>query len=72
MVKLGYLFPELTDIAPREILALSPGCSDLNLHRLPFQYVTRPIYPLDQDFEWQPSPTNLSAWTTPTTPERQV
>ncbi len=54
VVKLGYLFPELRDIAPREILALSPGCSDLNLHRLPFTQVTRPIYPLDQDFDWQP------------------
>ena len=54
VVKLGYLFPELRDIAPREILALSPGCSDLDLSRLPFEHVMRPIYPLDQDFDWQP------------------
>ena len=54
VVKLGYLFPELRDIAPREILALSPGCSDLDLTRLPYQHVMRPIYPLDQDFDWRP------------------
>jgi microcystin degradation protein MlrC len=56
IVKLGYLFPELRDIAPREILARSPGWSDLDLHRLPFEHVTRPIYPLDQDFQWRPAP----------------
>jgi microcystin degradation protein MlrC len=54
VVKLGYLFPELRDIAPREILALSPGCSDLNLSRLPFEHVVRPIYPLDLNCQWQP------------------
>jgi microcystin degradation protein MlrC len=62
VVKLGYLFPELHDVAPREILALSPGCADLELTRLPFQYVQRPIYPLDRDFDWEPAVTNLSAW----------
>jgi microcystin degradation protein MlrC len=54
VVKLGYLFPQLHDVAPREILALSPGCSDLDLTRLPFEQVRRPIYPLDRDFDWQP------------------
>jgi microcystin degradation protein MlrC len=65
VVKLGYLFPELHDVAPREILALSPGCADLELTRLPFRYVQRPIYPLDRDFDWQPTVTNLSAWIEP-------
>jgi len=54
VVKLGYLFPELRAIAPREILTLSPGYSDMDLTRLPFRHVPRPIYPLDQDVEWQP------------------
>ena len=54
VVKLGYLMPELRDIAPREILALSPGYSDMELNRLPFKFVNRPIFPLDKAFKWEP------------------
>ena len=68
VVKLGYLFPELRDIAPREILALSPGCADMDLLRLPFKYVVRPIFPLDADFDWQPVVSNPTAWTSPARP----
>ena len=53
VVKLGYLFPELRDHAPRAIMALSPGFTDLRLEMLPFKRVPRPIYPLDRDMEWQ-------------------
>ena len=60
VVKLGYLFPELRDAAPREILALSPGYSDLDFTRLPYRYVTRPIFPLDKAFRWQPVITNVA------------
>ena len=45
VVKLGYLMPELRDAAPREILALTQGFSDLDFTRLPYRYVTRPIFP---------------------------
>jgi microcystin degradation protein MlrC len=55
VVKLGYLFPELRAIAPREILTLSPGYADMDLTRLPFRHVSRPIYPLDRDVQWAPS-----------------
>lgn len=55
-VKLGYLFPELKDRAPRAILALSPGFTDLRLDQLPYRRLTRPIYPLDGDFAWTPAP----------------
>lgn len=58
VVKLGYLMPELRDVAPREILALSQGYADMNLNRLPYRYVTRPIFPLDRDFAWNPAITN--------------
>jgi microcystin degradation protein MlrC len=54
VVKLGYLFPELRAIAPREILTLSPGYADMDLHRLPFKHVSRPMYPLEQNVEWSP------------------
>jgi microcystin degradation protein MlrC len=53
VVKLGYLFPELRDNAPRAILALSPGFTDLRLERLPYQRIRRPIYPLDRKVEWR-------------------
>jgi microcystin degradation protein MlrC len=59
VVKLGYLFPELRDVAPREIWAISPGYADQDLTRLDYKYVTRPIYPLDTGFEWRPTITNI-------------
>lgn len=56
VVKLGYLFPELRDRAPRALMALSPGFTDLRLNRLPYQRIPRPIYPLDPETKWQPGP----------------
>lgn len=49
VVKLGYLMPDLYDHAPRSILALSPGLTDLDMRRFGFRQVARPIYPLDDD-----------------------
>lgn len=54
VVKLGYLFPDLYDHAPRAIMALSPGATDLQLERLPFRRLHHPIFPLDGDFPWGP------------------
>ncbi len=54
VIKLGYLFPELRDVAPRTIMALSPGFADQNLLRIPYRHVRRPIYPLDRDMTWTP------------------
>jgi microcystin degradation protein MlrC len=54
VVKLGYLFPDLYDHAPRAIMALSPGATDLRLDRLPYHRMIRPIYPLDGDLAWEP------------------
>jgi microcystin degradation protein MlrC len=62
MVKLGYLMAPLRAIAPREILALTPGYTDLDLARLPYKYVTRPVLPLDADFTWFPAITNTAAY----------
>jgi microcystin degradation protein MlrC len=53
VVKLGYLFPELREIAARALMALSPGFTDLRLERLPYRRVRRPIFPLDHDVEWE-------------------
>jgi microcystin degradation protein MlrC len=54
VVKLGYLFPALRDIAPRAIMALSPGVSNEVIENLPFHRVRRPIFPLERDFAWKP------------------
>jgi microcystin degradation protein MlrC len=54
VVKLGYLFPDLYDHAPRAIMALSPGATDLRLDRLPYRRLSHPLYPLDGDLTWEP------------------
>ena len=54
VVKLGYLYPDLQDRAPRAIMALSPGSTNLNVAELPYRKLRRPIFPLDGDFDWVP------------------
>ena len=54
IVKLGYLFPELIRIAPKALMALSPGVSDLALERIPYRHLARPMYPMDKEFAWSP------------------
>jgi microcystin degradation protein MlrC len=50
VIKLGYLFPELAKIAPRAILALTPGSSTENLTDMGHKNIHRPMYPLDDNF----------------------
>jgi microcystin degradation protein MlrC len=54
VVKLGYLYPDLQDCAPRAIMAISPGSTNLNVEELPYRKLQRPIFPLDGDLEWEP------------------
>jgi len=54
VVKTGYLFPEMRTIARDAILLLSPGFTDLDLARLPYRRVRRPIFPLDRLLAWAP------------------
>ncbi len=56
VVKIGYLEPDLKRHAPLNYLALSPGAVDQDLVRLPYRRITRPIFPLDPDMAWSPSP----------------
>lgn len=55
VVKLGYLFPDLIRVAPKALLALSPGVSDLALERIPYRSIERPMYPVDKEFAWTPT-----------------
>ena len=54
VIKLGYLFPEITPMAKHAILALSPGAIDPAVENLPYKRVQRPIYPLDPAMVWHP------------------
>ncbi|GAB4530907.1 MAG: M81 family metallopeptidase [Anaerolineae bacterium] len=55
VVKLGYLFPELREIAATTFLAFSPGAINPQIETLAYQRLTRPVYPLDAEMHWQPS-----------------
>jgi microcystin degradation protein MlrC len=49
VVKLGYLEPELYDLAADWIMALSPGGVDQGIERLFYERLERPVYPLDAE-----------------------
>ncbi len=55
VVKLGYLYPELRDIAPVHLMALTSGFCNLDMRNLPFKNVRRPVYPLDPEMTWNPA-----------------
>jgi len=46
-VKIGYLVPELYDIQKGWLMALTPGGVDQDLHRLDYQRIQRPMFPVD-------------------------
>ena len=52
VVKLGYLFQGLRDIAPAAIMALTPGFANQVIEGLPYKNINRPIYPIDEDMQW--------------------
>ena len=55
VVKEGYLFQALRDIAPKAIMALTPGFANQILENMEYNHVRRPIFPLDPDMTWQAS-----------------
>jgi microcystin degradation protein MlrC len=54
VVKIGYLEPELRQLAAEAFLALSPGAVDQDMQRMGYQKLAHPLYPFDGDFEWSP------------------
>ncbi|GAA5482711.1 M81 family metallopeptidase [Haloferula sargassicola] len=54
VVKIGYLEPELHAMASRHFLVLSPGAVQPDLESIDYRHLTRPMHPLDRDFEWTP------------------
>ena len=53
-VKIGYLEPELRQIAQKALLALTPGGVNQDIPSLTYYRVQRPIYPLDTVFDPEP------------------
>lgn len=59
IVKIGYLEPELYDMAKGWMLALTPGGVDQDLIRLGHKRIRRPMWPFDKAFE---SPDLSTRW----------
>ncbi|WP_218145198.1 M81 family metallopeptidase [Nocardioides luteus] len=55
VVKIGYLEPELFEIAADWVLALTRGGVDQDLLRLGHRRIQRPMYPFDTGFTFTPS-----------------
>ena len=55
VLKMGYLFPGLTRIAPRYIMLLTPGAGDMRIDKLTYTRLRRPIFPLEPDTKFDPS-----------------
>ncbi|KAI5921453.1 hypothetical protein F4810DRAFT_338401 [Camillea tinctor] len=51
IVKIGYLEPELYDMASDWMLGLTPGGVDQDLERLGHRRIKRPMWPFDRDFD---------------------
>ncbi|ABY24499.1 conserved hypothetical protein [Renibacterium salmoninarum ATCC 33209] len=49
-MKIGYLEPELFDMAAGWMLALTPGGVDQDLQRLGHHRILRPMFPYDDNF----------------------
>ena len=58
VVKMGYLVPDLKQVASHTFMALSPGAVDQAIDHLFFKRIRRPIFPLDSNFHWQPQVAN--------------
>lgn len=54
VVKIGYLEPELKAMARRHYLVLSPGAVQPLLTAIDYRHLVRPMFPLDDGFEWSP------------------
>jgi microcystin degradation protein MlrC len=60
-LKRGYLTAPVAAIAPRSILAFTPGATNCRVQEMEFRRVPRPIYPLDPDATWEPDYQNLQS-----------
>lgn len=52
--KLGYLTAAQAAVAKRSIMALSKGSTNEDLASIPYEKTPRPIFPLDENFDYDP------------------
>ena len=52
VLKRGYLTTPFQVIAPRSILAFTPGATNCDVTKMEFVRLRRPAYPLDPDMTW--------------------
>lgn len=52
VLKSGYLDPKYQPYSQRTILGFAPGYTNQIFAQLPYYNLSRPIYPLDNDFPW--------------------
>jgi microcystin degradation protein MlrC len=55
VVKQGYLFPELRNIAPRHIMLMTPGAGDMRIEQLTYIRRRKPVFPFEKDATFNPS-----------------
>jgi microcystin degradation protein MlrC len=48
LVKMGYIFNQVDQLASRALLALSPGAVNQDIEHLPFKRIQRPMFPMDR------------------------
>jgi microcystin degradation protein MlrC len=54
VVKQGYLFPELRGVAPRHIMLLTPGASDMRIEQLTYVRRRKPVFPFEKKATFDP------------------
>lgn len=50
VIKQGYLFPGLKEVAAYSIMALTPGATDQLTENFDYKTIHRPMFPVDRDF----------------------
>jgi microcystin degradation protein MlrC len=55
VVKMGYLYPQLTEIAPRHIMLMTPGAGDMRIESLTYTRRRKPLYPFEPDMRFDPA-----------------
>lgn len=53
VVKSGYMSREYQRLAARKLFALTPGETNIDMASIPYERLTRPIYPVDPDMIWK-------------------
>ncbi|MCW2529339.1 MAG: microcystin degradation protein MlrC [Pseudonocardiales bacterium] len=62
VVKNGYLFPGQAAVAAASFMAITPGGTDMDLQRMEYTRIQRPMFPFDRGFEADLTPKLIDSW----------